>query len=93
MEDLRGALERVIEQLATRIGIDHVRPDPSDGDEERRRMSSRLSLGLFFLWLWLPTTVEAQEWEPSGQLEIHYINVGQGSSVLIIGPDGTRIPV
>jgi beta-lactamase superfamily II metal-dependent hydrolase len=28
---------------------------------------------------------------PSGLLEIHYINVGQGGSTLIIGPDGTRI--
>ncbi len=26
-----------------------------------------------------------------GKLEIHYINVGQGGSTLIIGPDGTRI--
>lgn len=29
--------------------------------------------------------------EPPGLLEIHYINVGQGGSTLIIGPDGTRI--
>lgn len=29
--------------------------------------------------------------EPSGELEIHYINVGQGGSTLIIGPNGTRI--
>lgn len=28
---------------------------------------------------------------PSGQLEIHYINVGQGGSTLIVGPDGTTI--
>lgn len=28
---------------------------------------------------------------PSGKLEIHYINVGQGGSTLIIGPDGTLI--
>jgi beta-lactamase superfamily II metal-dependent hydrolase len=28
---------------------------------------------------------------PSGQLEIQYINVGQGGCTLIIGPDGTRI--
>ncbi|HBZ00662.1 MAG TPA: hypothetical protein DEO84_04985 [candidate division Zixibacteria bacterium] len=28
---------------------------------------------------------------PSGLLEIHYINVGWGTSVLVIGPDGTRI--
>ncbi len=29
--------------------------------------------------------------KPSGLLEIHYINVGQGGSTLIIGPNGTRI--
>lgn len=28
---------------------------------------------------------------PSGKLEIHYINVGQGGCTLIIGPNGTRI--
>ena len=28
---------------------------------------------------------------PSGLLEIHYINVGQGGSTLILGPDGTTI--
>jgi beta-lactamase superfamily II metal-dependent hydrolase len=31
------------------------------------------------------------EFIPSGQLEIHYVNVGQGGATLIIGPDGTRI--
>ncbi len=29
--------------------------------------------------------------EPIGDLEIHYINIGQGGSTLIIGPDGTTI--
>ncbi len=29
--------------------------------------------------------------EASGKLEIHYINIGQGGSTLIIGPNGTRI--
>lgn len=29
--------------------------------------------------------------EPSGKLEIHYINIGQGGSTLIIGPNGTRV--
>lgn len=29
--------------------------------------------------------------EPSGKLEIHYINVGQGGATLVIGPNGTRI--
>ena len=28
---------------------------------------------------------------PSGLLEIHYINVGWGTSVLVIGPNGTRM--
>ncbi len=28
---------------------------------------------------------------PSGLLEIHYINVGWGTSVLVIGPDGTTL--
>lgn len=29
--------------------------------------------------------------KPSGLLEIHQINVQQGGSTLIIGPDGTRV--
>ncbi len=28
---------------------------------------------------------------PSGLLEIHQINVGQGQATLIIGPDGTTV--
>lgn len=44
-------------------------------------------VGLYALY---PSTVAAQ-WQPSGMLEIHYINVGQGGSTLIIGPNGTRI--
>jgi beta-lactamase superfamily II metal-dependent hydrolase len=31
------------------------------------------------------------DFTPSGLLEIHYINVGQGGGTLIIGPDGTRL--
>ena len=31
------------------------------------------------------------DFQASGQLEIHYINIGQGGSTLIIGPNGTRI--
>lgn len=38
----------------------------------------------------LSSSVQAQ-WEPSRKLEIHYINVGQGASTLLIGPNGTRI--
>jgi beta-lactamase superfamily II metal-dependent hydrolase len=33
----------------------------------------------------------ADGFEPSGKLEVHYINVGQGGCTMIIGPDGTRI--
>lgn len=29
--------------------------------------------------------------QPKGKLEIHYINVGQGGSTLIVGPDGTKV--
>ena len=27
----------------------------------------------------------------AGELEIHFIDVGQGASTLILGPDGTRL--
>ena len=53
-------------------------------------MGSKFGYVLAWLLLWSPTAISAQ-WQPSGQLEIHYINVGQGGSVLIIGPNGTRI--
>ncbi len=33
----------------------------------------------------------AVAFDPSGLLEIHYINVGWGTSVLVIGPDGTTL--
>jgi beta-lactamase superfamily II metal-dependent hydrolase len=33
----------------------------------------------------------ANGFDPSGLLEIHYINVGWGTSVLVIGPDGITI--
>ncbi len=29
--------------------------------------------------------------QPNGELQIHYINVGQGGSTLIVGPDGTKV--
>jgi beta-lactamase superfamily II metal-dependent hydrolase len=37
----------------------------------------------------VPGVVDA--FTPSGLLEIHYINVGWGTSVLVIGPDGTTL--
>jgi beta-lactamase superfamily II metal-dependent hydrolase len=43
---------------------------------------------LVFLLIWSAT---AWSFTPSGLLEIHYINVGQGGSALIIGPDGTTV--
>lgn len=35
--------------------------------------------------------IPAQAFDPSGLLEIHYINVQTGGCVLVIGPDGTTI--
>lgn len=45
---------------------------------------------LIALALLLPGPAEPRN-PPSGKLEIHYINVGQGGSTLIVGPDGTTI--
>jgi beta-lactamase superfamily II metal-dependent hydrolase len=55
-----------------------------------REMSQKafLILGLALLLI-LPGIAEA--FTPSGLLEIHYINVGWGTSVLVIGPDGTTM--
>ena len=43
------------------------------------------------LLLAILTMPQADAFDPSGLLEIHYINVGWGTAVLVIGPDGTRI--
>lgn len=51
-------------------------------------MTGRLVVSRVFLWIVLailPLSVSAQ------QLEIHYINVNWGGSVLIKGPDGTKV--
>src|SRR5215510_9821199 len=51
-------------------------------------MTRRLVISRVFLWsvlLLFPLSVSAQ------QLEIHYINVGWGASVLVKGPDGTTV--
>ena len=53
-------------------------------------MTRRFARALLCMLLLLASTASAQ-WQPSGMLEIHYINVGQGGSTLIIGPNGTRI--
>ena len=50
-------------------------------------LSKRLLL--VTLVLTCPATLAA--YTPSGPREIHYINVQQGSSTLVIGPDGTTI--
>jgi beta-lactamase superfamily II metal-dependent hydrolase len=52
----------------------------------------QLIIQLLFIALFLfPVNDVNAEFKPSGKLEIHYINVGQGGCTLIIGPDGTRI--
>jgi beta-lactamase superfamily II metal-dependent hydrolase len=48
-------------------------------------------LTLLITAILLGSFIEALAFTPSGLLEIHYINVGWGTSVLVIGPDGTRI--
>lgn len=45
---------------------------------------------VLILWLCWPAPAEPRD-PPSGLLEVHYINVGQGGATLIIGPDGTTI--
>jgi beta-lactamase superfamily II metal-dependent hydrolase len=52
----------------------------------RRQGNFWLLTVLFFV----PGLAEPRD-DPSGQLEIHYINVGQGGSTLIVGPSGTTI--
>ncbi|HEX9670013.1 MAG TPA: PKD domain-containing protein [Thermoanaerobaculia bacterium] len=44
----------------------------------------------FVLWLLLPGG-PALAFTPSGRLEIHTINVQQGASTLVVGPDGTTV--
>ncbi len=58
----------------------------------KRTLSRQLLLLLlaFFCAVGVSSPLSA-EFKPSGNLEIHYINVGQGGCTLIIGPDGTRI--
>jgi beta-lactamase superfamily II metal-dependent hydrolase len=50
-------------------------------------LSCRVILALSLLSGWIC----ALAWEPSGELEIHYINVGQGGCTLIVGPNGARL--
>lgn len=53
-------------------------------------ISRSLLMGLLALLFLLPQSAQARD-RPSGKLEIHYINVGQGGSTLIVGPNGTTI--
>jgi beta-lactamase superfamily II metal-dependent hydrolase len=48
-------------------------------------------IALILIAFWAITLETQAEFKSSGKLEIHYINVGQGGSTLIIGPNGTRI--
>lgn len=52
-------------------------------------ITNKIIVGLFITFI---SCLQAHAaFEKSGLLEIHYINVGQGGSTLIIGPNGTRI--
>ena len=55
-----------------------------------RQASIAFALTAFYCIALGPAWAQA-ECVPSGNLEIHYINVGQGGSTLIIGQDGTKI--
>jgi beta-lactamase superfamily II metal-dependent hydrolase len=46
---------------------------------------------VFPILLFTTLVNSAAAFTPSGLLEIHYINVGWGTSVLVIGPDGTTL--
>ena len=50
-------------------------------------MASNKSPFFCLIWIILSGTAFAQQ----SNLEVHYINVGQGGSTLIIGPNGTKI--
>ncbi|NNL54002.1 MAG: hypothetical protein HKP32_02485, partial [Woeseia sp.] len=52
-----------------------------------RRQTARLIALSAFLFL----SAYAQAFSPSGLLEIHQINVQQGESALVVGPDGTTL--
>ncbi len=70
-----------------------LRSDPQDSSlvvrlENGMRKKVLLYLCLALLLI-LPGIADA--FTPSGLLEIHYINVGWGTSVLVIGPDGTTM--
>lgn len=58
--------------------------------EKMKQLKILLLLALLFIITGISSPLDA-EFRPSGNLEIHYVNVGQGGCTLIIGPDGTRI--
>ena len=51
------------------------------------RFTLLILAGLFIVL----SAIAFADFVPSGLLEIHYVNVGWGTSVLVIGPDGTRM--
>ncbi len=53
----------------------------------RRNIITAISIAFSIIVLASPV----RAFDPSGLLEIRYINVGWGSSILVIGPDGTTI--
>ncbi len=56
---------------------------------KRKKMGRSSIIGISLVLL--ITVPVFGDFKPSGLLEIHYINVGQGGATLIIGPNGTRI--
>lgn len=56
-----------------------------------RPFARRWVVGLGLLTAALPCEAVCPDVTPSGCLEIHYINVQQGTSTLVVGPDGTTV--
>lgn len=55
------------------------------------RIPILIFVAVFILNGWPLSVATAESFKKPGILQIHYINVGQGGSTLIIGPDGTTI--
>ena len=65
--------------------------DRGEARPRRYECAVRLVLGLCILMAAPAASSVLWALTPSGLLEIHYINVQQGSSILVIGPDGTTV--
>ena len=66
------------------------RKESSRGMARRTNRTFRL-IALWIIAFALLSCAVLGQFAPSGLLEIHYINVQQGGSTLIIGPNGTTI--